>query len=375
MADIQFVETDAQVIANELITAFEHETGETLYSGDERRIFLLNLMQAIVGLKNDINNTGKQNLLRYATGDVLDALGEFYDTSRLPAQKASVTLRFTLSAAQPAPVTIPAGTRATPDGASYFATISDLTIAIGQTTGDVKAEATETGGKYSGFVAGQIKNIVDPMPYVASVTNINTSAGGTDIEPDDDGANIWSGYRERIRQAPESLSVAGPEGAYIYWAKTADASIADVAVTSPSPGVVKVIPLLVNGGIPGQPILDKVLDVCSAKTRRPLTDNVQVAAPTQVSYNITLTYYISASRQAEEVAIKDAVEDPGGAVDQFKAWQREKLGRAINPDELRYRIMLAKASRIVLTAPAYAALDVDEVAVPGTVTITYGGLE
>ncbi|MDF2591976.1 MAG: baseplate J/ family protein [Clostridia bacterium] len=366
--DVQFVEVDSVVIQNQLISDFESILGETLYPGDERRIFLLQLVPLIVGLKNDINNTGKQNLLRYASGAVLDALGDFYDTIRLPAQKSSVTLRFTLSSIQAASVTVPQGTRVTPDGIIYFSTTSDLVIAAGQTTGDITAESIESGVKYNGFVPGQIKNIVDPVAYVASVTNIDESSGGADVEDDES-------YRERIRLAPESYSVAGPEGAYVYWAKTADSTIADVSITSPTPGVVKIVPLLVEGGIPNQAILDKVYESCNATTRRPLTDNVQVAAPTQVTYNIELIYYISTLRQADEVSIKKAVEDPGGAIDQYIIWQREKLGRAINPDELRYKIMQTMASRIVLTSPQYLILNTDEVAVPGTVTITYGGLE
>jgi phage-related baseplate assembly protein len=368
MNELQFIEIDAKTIENELIAAFEEAIGETLYPGDERRIFLLQLVPIIVGQKNDINNTGKQNLLRYASGTVLDSLGEFYDTIRLPAQKSLVTLRFTLSTPQSFEVVVPQGTRATPDGLLYFSTKEELIIEAGQTGGDIIAESIETGVKYNGFSPGQIKIIVDPVAYVASVTNVDTSAGGADIEDDDS-------YRERIRLAPESYSVAGPEGAYVYWAKAADSTIADVAITSPTPGVVKIIPLLFAGVIPNQAILDKVFDSCNAKTRRPLTDNVQVAAPTQVTYNIELTYYISSLRQTDEVSIKKAVEDPGGAIDQYIIWQREKLGRAINPDELRYRIMQTMASRIELTSPVYTVLNTDEVAVPGTITITYGGLE
>lgn len=366
--DIQFIEVDAETIKNQLINDFENALGETLYPGDERWIFLMQLVPLIVGLKNSINDTGKQNLLKYARGSVLDALGEFRKTSRLPAQKATVTLRFILSDAQPVDVTVPKGTRVTPDGALYFTTSADLIIASGQTYGDITAEAAEVGSKYNSYAPGQIKNIVDLIPYVASVTNINTSAGGADIESDND-------YRERIRQAPESFSVAGPEGAYIYWTMTADSTISDVSVSSPSPGVVKIVPLLINGGIPSQEILDKVNTVVSAKDKRPLTDNVQVTAPEQVTYNIDLTYYISSSKQAEEAVIRNAIEGTGGAIEQYKAWQCEKLGRAINPDQLRLLVMQAGASRMVLNSPVYTVIDSDKVASIGAINIIYGGLE
>lgn len=365
--DIQFVEVDSKAIYDKLISDFENALGETLYPGDERRIFLLQELPVIVGLKNDINESAKQNFLRYATGNKLDVLGEFYNALRLPAQKATTTLRFTLSSVQPTNITIPRGTRVTPDGLLYFATTEDLIIPAGQTTGDVTAESTEAGAKYNDFAPGQIKNIVDPLPYVASVTNLDSSSGGADVEDDDS-------YRERIRLAPESFSVAGPEGAYIYWAKTADVNIIDVSVTSPSPGVVKIVPLMANGKIPSQVILDKISAIVSSKDKRPLTDDVQVTAPAEVSYNIELTYYIATERQTEENAIRNAIEGLGGAVDQYKLWQAGKLGRAINPDYLRQLMLNAGAFRIDITTPVYTEINADEVAIAGTVTINYGGL-
>jgi len=372
---IEFVKADAQQIYNDLIRRFENALKVTLYQGDERRIFLEQLSLVLVALYNAIDDTGKQNLLRYARGEPLDALGERMNTPRLQAQKAVTTLRFTLSAAQPGDITIPAGTRGTPDGKMFFATKQNLIIPSGSLTGDVQAESTETGETYNGFVAGQINRLVDPVPYVASVSNIDTSSGGADIEPDDDGINVWSGYRERIREAPSKLSTAGPEDAYIYWAKTADANILDVAVTSPSAGEIKITVLMKNGAPTTQAILDKVLAICSSKKVRPLTDHVTVAAPTTASYDITLTYYISQDSADSEASIRSAIEDAGGAVEQYKAWQNSKLGRAINPDYLRQLMLNAGVHRITLTAPAYTEVAVDAVPTVGTVTITYGGLE
>ena len=372
--DINFVETDSDTIQNDLINDFENSLGETLYPGDERRIFLLQEIPAIVGLKNDINESAKENLLRYATGEKLDALGEFYNTPRIPAKYSKVTLRFILSAAQPSNTTIPSGTRATPDGLLYFITSTDLIIPAGQTQGDVIAQAAESGGKYNDYASGQIKNLVDPLPYITSVSNTDSSNGGADIESDDDGINTWSGYRERIREAPESFSTAGPEGAYIYWAKTASVDISDIAVLSPSAGVVSIIILMKNGQLPSQDILDSVLAICSAKDKRPLTDNVQVSAPTTVSYDINLTYYISKDRQTEEVSIKNKIEGTGGAIEQYKSWQCSALGRAVNPDYLRQLILDAGAFRIDITSPSYTSINEDQVAISGTLTIAYGGL-
>jgi phage-related baseplate assembly protein len=364
---IQFVDADAQRIEQELIDAFQKMTGQFLYPGDPRRIFLLQLLPVLVALKNDINYTGNQNLLPFAEGDVLDALGERIGVPRLEAQPAQVTLRFTLSSIQPSTVTIPAGTRVTPDGVIYFATITDLNIVPGETMGDVVAKSTAGGQKYNGFVAGQINNIVDPIPFVTSVTNIDTSTGGADRESDD-------AYRERQRIAPSSFSVAGPTNAYVFFAKSADVNIADVAVTSPNPGEVNVYVLMKNGALPDQSVLDKVLAEVNADDRRPLTDYVQVLVPNLVNYDIDVTYYISAERSTEEAAIRAAIENTGGAIDQYEAWQHAKLGRAITPDDLLARMYAAGAYRVVITSPNYTVINPNEVAFRNLKTVTYGGL-
>jgi len=380
--DIQFVEVDAEKIQNDLITDFESTSGDTLYPGDERSMFLSNETPVIVGLKNDINDTGRQNLLRYSRGTVLDAWGERVNTPRLDAQKAYTTLRFTLSATRTEDTLIAAGKRASPDGVLYFATNADLTIPAGQLTGDVRAGSTYTGAMYNGFAPGQIKNLTDPIPYVANVQNIDTSSDGADIEPDDDGTNTWSGYRERIRQAPCGYSTAGTENGYVYWAKTADANIQDVGILFPSPGHVQIVVLMIGGQMPTQATLEAVNNACNDRSRRPLTDFMTVSAPGTVNYDINLTYYISIDRKTEETSIRNAIEGYvnsqqnkiPGAVDQYKVWQQVKLGRAINPDNLRQLMLAAGAYRIDMASPIFTVVDADKVAYTGATTVNYGGL-
>ncbi|TCZ73063.1 baseplate J/gp47 family protein [Paenibacillus albiflavus] len=364
---IQFVDTDAQRIQQKLISGFEQTTGQVLYPGDPRRVFLLQLMPVIIGMLNDINYTGNQNLLPFASGDVLDALGVRVGVQRLQAQSAKTTVRFMLSAIQLNTVTIPRGTRVTPDGVMYFATKNDLNIMPGETKGDIIAESIQGGEQYNGFVAGQINIIVDPIPFVASAANIDTSSGGSGREDDDS-------YRERQRLAPASFSVAGPEDAYVYWAKSADVNIGDISVTSPSDCVVNIYVLMKNGQLPTQHVLDKVNDSVSPKDRRPLTDHVQAFSAVEVNYDINLTYYISKERSTEVASIRAAIENTSGAVDQYESWQRAKLGRAINPDMLRSMMYAAGAFRVVTTLPSYAEIRKNEAAFLGKKNIVYGGL-
>lgn len=375
MSDINFIDVNAGSINNELINGFEAALGETLYPGDERRIFLEQETPVIVALRNNINEAAKQNLLRYATGEKLDAFGEFYSCPRLKADYSTVPIRFTISMAQLDDIIIPKGTRVTPDGNLYFSVIKDSTILAGATYIDLTLQATEPGTKYNGFTAGQIKTLTDPIPYISSVINTGTSSGGSDIEPDDDGVNVWSGYRERIRLAPQSFSVAGPEGAYEYFALSADSSICDISIDSPSPGVVRVVVLQDDGAIPSQYILDKVIEKVSARDKRPLTDNVQVVAATVFNYDIDLVYYISEQNKTDETIIRNSIEGEGGAIDAYISWQQSNLGKAINPDFLKKLILNAGANRVNIVTPVYNAITRDKVAKIGLKRITYGGLE
>ena len=96
----------------------------------------------------NIDFSAKQNIPRYAEGEYLDSLAElFKGAERLEPEKARTTLQYTLSIPLEVATTIPAGTRATPDGEIVFATLEDLTIPAGQRTGNVEAECQTDGRK------------------------------------------------------------------------------------------------------------------------------------------------------------------------------------------------------------------------------------
>lgn len=360
---ITFIDDDAKTLYDNLISRMERELGEILNPGDERRIVAGNIAMVLAQLRSSINAAANAQLVNYSYGKFLDELGALLQVSRLPAQKASVTLKFQLTAPTGTAILIPAGTRATPDGSLFFETLEDILVPYDTPAAEAKAAATHAGSVYNGYSPGFIKTIVDPSPYVLSVTNTDTSSGGADEEDDES-------FRERIRLAPEGFSTAGPRGAYIYWAKTADASIGDVSVIQPSPGSVKVTVLGKDGTLPNQEVLDKVTAVLSDTLRRPLTDQVTVSAPETVSYNIELTYYISQADASIAGEIRQAVTQ---AVEEYKLWQSSKLGLAINPDELRRRVLNAGASRIVVTAPEYMTVPATEAAQAGSVSVAYGG--
>ncbi|QWU18559.1 baseplate J/gp47 family protein [Paenibacillus sophorae] len=367
MPDIAFADDDAEAIKQNIITIHAGLTGRTLASGDPERLFLMSLASIIIQQRALINQVTKGRLLRYAAGALLDHMGAFQGSGRLDPAAAITTLQFVLSIPLASATPIPAGTRAGPqggDGSIYFVTTEYMEIPAGATTGTVKAECSATGTAGNGFLSGQINTLMDQLPFVQSVTNLTASDGGAEAETDD-------AFRERIRTAPESYSTAGSQGSYEFWAKSTSAAMLDVKAFSPSDGVVTVVPLLAGGVIPGQDVLDAVSETLNDREIRPLTDQVTVAAPTAITYETTLTYYISRSRASEVPAIQAAVT---AAVAAYQLWQRSKLGRHINPSELIARVMAAGALRVVPSAPVYTALTATQVAQDSTTTITYGGL-
>ena len=94
MSELKFIDTEAGPIRDGILEDLENGVGDPLYPGDERRIFGEALAQVVVAVYNSVNDACRQKMLRYARGDVLDALGENRDTARLDPTFATTTLRF-----------------------------------------------------------------------------------------------------------------------------------------------------------------------------------------------------------------------------------------------------------------------------------------
>ena len=221
----EFITTDAEMIFDEVITTLEGAVSEPLYPGDERRIFGEALVPLFVGMYNAMNDAARQKMLRYARGDVLDALGERVGVERLSPAEASTVLRFSVSTPVSENIIIPEGTRATSDGSRYFATARAAVIETGALHVDVDAFSVGGGTEYNDIAIGAVNSLVDLLPYVDAVSNITSTTGGADAETDDN-------LRERIRTAPSKLTTAGPVNGYRFWAMSADSSIVDVTVKS-----------------------------------------------------------------------------------------------------------------------------------------------
>lgn len=368
MADFDFVETDSAKLYTSVIGSLMDHCNEALYPGDERRIFGEAVVAVFVSLYAEFNDKMKQRTLQYARGAVLDAIGARYNVQRVEPASASAVFRFSVSDAQGDNILIPAGTRITSDGSVYFATQETAVLTAGETYVNIVGVCSEGGAQYNGVAAGLIATLVDLIPYISSVSNITATSGGADGEPYTEEGD--ENFRERIRLAPASLSTAGPESAYRYFVMTADPDIIDVAVVCPEdqPNVVNLYPLMTGGELPGEDVLEKVLDVLGDDVR-PMTDKVNALAPTVANYEIEIKYYTTKDAEAATI---EAIEGEGGAIDKYIVWQTAALGRDINPDELRYYLRQAGAFRVDVVKPSYSELSKMQIAkLTGTPIITH----
>ena len=100
LPEVEFVDTDTEALVNKLIAGYEEITGRTLYPADPVRAFILWLASVIIQERVNINESAKQNLPRYATGQNLDSLSEiFHNTYRLQPTAARTTLGFSITTA------------------------------------------------------------------------------------------------------------------------------------------------------------------------------------------------------------------------------------------------------------------------------------
>lgn len=160
------------------------------------------------------------------------------------------------------------------------------------------------------------------------------------MESDDD-------FRARIQLAPRGYSVAGPVGAYIFHAKSADGQVLDAYPVSPTPAQVVVSVLARDGeGVPTQALLDKVYAALTAHDVRPLTDEVLVQPAGIVHYQIAATVYMLPGPDASSVMaeIQTRAEQYAAAM--------HRIGRLPTLSGIYAALHIDGVARVVLHSPA-----------------------
>nr|HMT03727.1 baseplate J/gp47 family protein [Burkholderiales bacterium] len=243
LPEIAFAQKDVAIIENEIISKYEELSNRKLAIADPVHLFLKAIILYVVQQRQIIDYTGKQNLLSYAVGINLDYIGLLLGVKRNPSLSATTTIRFTLSAPQISVITIPKGTRITKDSVIFFATNETIEIKAGEKFIDIVATCQSSGIIGNNIKVNELNILVDPVAFIATVSNITDTTGGVDEEDDES-------FRLRIQEAPDKFSNAGSIGAYQYWTRTYSQKVIDVSVFSPSAGIVNVLPLMINGELP-----------------------------------------------------------------------------------------------------------------------------
>lgn len=183
------------------------------------------------------------------------------------------------------------------------------------------------------------------------------------MEPNED-------FRRRIQLSLEGFSTAGPEGAYIFHALSADAQVLDASATSPTPGEVLVTVLSREAdGTADQTLLDKVDAMVSANDTRPLTDWVTVQSADILSYQIAATLYIFSGPDSDVV-----MTNAQAALEAYVA-ASHRLGRDITLSGIYASLHQPGVQRVELASPqADLAVSRTQAAYCTAIDLTMGGL-
>lgn len=362
----EFIAIDESNLIETGVKAYEDETKEALYAGDERRFMINSFAYMILLAVREVNYGINQEFSTTAEEDGLQVLGADYQVERLQSEKALVNVRFTLMSGRTGSTSIPEGTRVTYNGVHFFATSKAVIVPAEIESVDIECRATASGDDgYNNISTGSITVLVDNVSGVVSVSNTDTSSGGSDIED-------LESWRERINLKKRGLNTAGGVDAYIYHIKSVDSSIGDVKILNPGDATVHATILCKNGVIPNDGLLARVKEKVSAKDKRPLTDTFDVSAPNIINYGIDFHYTISPNNMDRVELIKKQI---GEAVDEYRSQVESHLGTDIIPDSLRRYLLNAGASTVSITAPVDTVVGDDSVAkLTGEISMIYDGM-
>ena len=312
-----FIDRDPDIITKEWVELYEKKSGKVLQPAQIERLMIDVGAYRETVLRMKIQETAKKNLLSYAPLEILEHIGEPLGVRKLLANCSITLLKFSVDDPLDFDFKINAGCEVeSKDGLVIFQTTEDVILKAGQTTVTVEAICETPGIVGNNYIIGSINNLITPVSYISNVENTTISSGGADDEEAD-------GLRERIRQAPEKFSNAGSRGAYRYHTLSAHQSIIDVAINSPSPGVVNIYPLTKDGN-PTPEIIEIVQNYLSDDKIRPLTDYVQVLSPDKIDFSIKATIYLY--MDSDEASVIKTID---AKLREYKATLSEQLGKDI----------------------------------------------
>lgn len=152
--------------------------------------------------------------------------------------------------------------------------------------------------------------------------------------------------RARTQLAPQSFSVAGPEGAYVSHARNADGRVLDASAISPAPCEVLVTVLARDGdGTADKALIDAVAAALQADDVRPLTDQVTVRGADILRYQVRarLVFFAGPDRA---VALAEA----NRAMKKYTE-SMHRLGMEVTLDGIYAAARAAGVQKVILESP------------------------
>lgn len=278
-------------IYQEMAAQVALETGVAPAGNSEMAVRLYALAAQIYGLYEENAWTCRQCFPQTATGEELEKHGFLRGITRLPAQRAAGTLRFSLQTAAGEDLAIPQGTVCLSAGGVRFETTAAGVLSAGSLWTDVAAQACEpgTGGNVP---AGVVRTMAVAPAGVASCTNPTAFTGGREEEGDED-------LRTRILATYQTIP-NGTNSAYYAQQALAVPGVAAVQVLPKNRGVGTVdVVIAGTGGVPEQTLLQQVQE--DLEKKREIAVDLKVLPPETVVVHLILSVKPAAGTDAAAV--------------------------------------------------------------------------
>lgn len=355
-------ELDPDVLKRQLVAWFEAATNRTLYPM-QAEMLLIDMIAYLWSLTHKAGDIAhRQRYAALADMDWLRQLGAQpgIETPRLDAAAAVCTLRFTLAAAMAVAVVIPAGTRVSAGSdETVFLTRGYVVIPAGSLSGETPAVAALTGAAGNGLQPGQVATLLDPVAGVATVANLDVTAGGMDAESPD-------AYRLRLVNALEKAAIGGQRRGIVEHVFETSGAIIDVAAIRPQPCYVDIYLLLTSGSAPDalNAQVKARLDALQRQELLPMGDLYTVKPAQGLVLNVVMTVVVDSDLAGGKVAAEAAAR----AV--IAGWSQTFSARVV-PEDIR-KAVRAQPGVVSVETPglAYSELSPGQFVDAGASTVT-----
>ena len=341
-------------IYREMLSSYGERTGLEPREGCDLAARLYALAAQVYSLYVQADWVVRQAFPQTAEGEFLDRHAQLRGLERKPAAAAQGRVVFLALEEAAVPREIPQGTVCMTAGLVRFETTGKAVLEAGALEAEAPVRALEPGAAGNVSAGAILSMAVAPMG-IASCTNREPCAGGTDRETDE-------ALRRRVLDSFRRL----PNGANAAFYQQGALSFDQVAAAAVIPrprgvGSVDVVPATM-AGLPGEELLAELEDYF--ERRREIAVDVQVRAPETVTVNIAV--------QVEPEKGRDKTRVLAGVEETIRSWFTGRL--------LGQRILLARLGSLIygcdgvanytVTAPAAdVAVEEDELPVLGTLTV------